>query len=61
MRFARTSLSALAFAAAATAVMAAPARADGDLTLYCSPQIEWCEAMITAFQKETGITVAMTR
>jgi iron(III) transport system substrate-binding protein len=38
-----------------------PAQADGDLTLYCSPQIEWCEAMITAFQKETGITVAMTR
>jgi iron(III) transport system substrate-binding protein len=61
MRFVSSSLSVLAFAAVAAAVMAAPARADGDLTLYCSPQIEWCEAMITAFQKETGITVAMTR
>jgi iron(III) transport system substrate-binding protein len=61
MRFASTRLSVLAFAAVAAAVMAAPARAEGDLTLYCSPQIEWCEAMITAFQKETGITVAMTR
>jgi iron(III) transport system substrate-binding protein len=61
MRFVSSSLSVLAFAAVTVAVMAAPARADGELTLYCSPQIEWCEAMITAFQKETGITVAMTR
>jgi iron(III) transport system substrate-binding protein len=52
------------FAAAAVAGVAfvtASSRAEGDLTLYCSPQIEWCEAMITAFQKETGITVSMTR
>lgn len=60
MRFVSTSLSVLA-TAAAIAVLNSPARADGNLTLYCSPQIEWCEAMITAFQKETGITVAMTR
>jgi len=36
------------------------ARAD-DLTLYCSPQIEWCQVMVEAFEKETGIDVAMTR
>ena len=45
----------------AAAWLAIPSHAQGDLTLYCSPQIEWCEAMITAFQKETGIKVAMTR
>ncbi len=31
------------------------------LTLYCSPQIEWCQLMVEAFSKETGIKVAMTR
>ncbi len=37
------------------------AAAQGKLTVYCSPQEEWCQAMVNAFQKETGITVAMTR
>jgi len=32
-----------------------------ELTLYCSPQIEWCQVMVEAFEKETGISVAMTR
>ncbi len=31
------------------------------LTLYCSPQIEWCQLMVEEFQKRTGIDVAMTR
>jgi iron(III) transport system substrate-binding protein len=31
------------------------------LTLYCSPQEEWCQVMVTAFEKETGASVAMTR
>src|SRR5207237_8072622 len=35
--------------------------AQGQLTLYCSVQEEWCRAMVTAFEKETGIKVAMTR
>lgn len=35
--------------------------AAGKLTLYCSPQEEWCQLMVTQFQKETGIEVAMTR
>lgn len=38
-----------------------PASAADKLTLYCSPQIEWCNLMVEAFSKETGIDVAMTR
>jgi iron(III) transport system substrate-binding protein len=50
------------FAAFATAVFAAaPARAQGALVMYCGVQEEWCRAMSTAFEKETGIKVAMTR
>lgn len=41
--------------------IAAPGSAAERLTLYCSPQIEWCNLMVEAFQKETGIDVAMTR
>ncbi|WP_366656188.1 ABC transporter substrate-binding protein [Fodinicurvata sp. EGI_FJ10296] len=41
---------------------AAPAQADsGSLVLYCSPQVEWCEAMAAAFEAETGISVSSTR
>jgi iron(III) transport system substrate-binding protein len=36
-------------------------RAAEELTLYCSPQIEWCQVMVEEFQKATGIEVAMTR
>lgn len=39
----------------------APATAAEKLTLYCSPQIEWCNLMVEAFSAETGIDVAMTR
>ena len=37
------------------------AQAQGQLTLYCAVQEEWCRAMTTAFEKETGIKVSMTR
>ena len=37
------------------------AAASNKMTLYCSPQIEWCSLVITEFEKETGIKVAMTR
>ena len=59
----RLTLKFLTFAAVAAVVLAAPTgvRAAGELTLYCSPQIEWCQAMVTAFEKTTGIKVAMTR
>lgn len=35
--------------------------AAGKLTLYCSPQIEWCQLMVEEFEKATGVKVAMTR
>ena len=47
--------------AAALPFATAPAQAQGNLTLYCSPQEEWCRAMVTAFERATGIKVAMTR
>ena len=37
------------------------AAAQGNLVLYCAPQEEWCRAMVTAFEKKTGVKVAMTR
>ncbi len=47
-------------AAALTLTAAAQAKAE-ELVLYCSPQIEWCDLMVEAFTRETGISVAMTR
>src|SRR5262245_28503973 len=45
------------------ALLALPAHvmAQGNLILYCTVQEEWCRAMVTAFEKKTGIKVAMTR
>ena len=45
----------------ATLVHAAPARAQGALNLYCLVQIEWCQAIATNFQRDTGIRVNMTQ
>jgi iron(III) transport system substrate-binding protein len=53
-------LAGLAALASAVAVGSAAGAAE-KLTLYCSPQIEWCQLMLEEFQKQTGITVAMTR
>jgi iron(III) transport system substrate-binding protein len=46
-----------------TLAAAAPgwARAQGGLTVYCSVQEEWCRPMMAAFERATGIRVAMTR
>lgn len=55
---------ALAWAGMAAAGLGAtslPAAAQGQLTVYCSVQEEWCRPMVAAFEKETGIKVAMTR
>jgi iron(III) transport system substrate-binding protein len=38
-----------------------PAEAQGVLNLYCSVQIEWCQAVATNFQRDTGIRVNMTQ
>ena len=43
------------------AALASPARAQGSVVLYCGVQEEWCRAMSSAFERETGIKVAMTR
>jgi iron(III) transport system substrate-binding protein len=52
--------SAAAFAFAALA-FGSSAQAQGNLTVYCSVQEEWCQSMVNEFQKATGISVAMTR
>ncbi len=44
---------------AASAAM--PAAAQGELTVYCSVQEEWCRPMMQAFERATGIKVSMTR
>ncbi|MET3889443.1 iron(III) transport system substrate-binding protein [Bosea sp. OAE506] len=49
-------------AAAGVALSAGAAQAQqGSLVMYCGVQEEWCRAMSNAFEKETGIKVAMTR
>ena len=53
--------SSVALGAALVALAATAAPAAERLTLYCSPQEEWCQIMVTAFEKETGTSVAMTR
>lgn len=40
---------------------ASPVAAQGSLNLYCSVQVEWCQAIATNFEKETRIRVAMTQ
>ncbi len=40
---------------------ASPAAAQGELTVYCSVQEEWCRPMVQAFERSTGIKVSMTR
>ena len=61
MRSRILTLIALALGALALSLWPAVARAQGNLTLYCSPQIEWCQLVVSEFEKATGIKVAMTR
>ena len=35
--------------------------AQGTLNVYCSVQAEWCQAIATEFQRQTGIKVAVTQ
>ena len=37
------------------------AAAQGNLVVYCAVQEEWCRPMVAAFERKTGIKVAMTR
>ena len=48
-------------AASAIALLTVPAAAEGQLNIYCSVQVEWCQAIATNFRRETGITVNMTQ
>ena len=43
------------------AVLLGSADARAQLNLYCTVQEEWCREMVTAFEKETGNKVNMTR
>ena len=51
----------LAAMVAGGAVLPLAAGAQGSLNVYCSAQVEWCQAVANAFQRETGIRVAMTQ
>ena len=42
------------------AIAAGPAAAQGSLNVTCSVQQEWCQAVATNFQRDTGIRVNMT-
>jgi len=53
-------LAALLAVLAAT-LLPAITSAQGHLVVYCSPQEEWCRLMVQAFEKATGVKVAMTR
>lgn len=54
----RTALLATALAALGLGITSARAE---ELVVYCGVQEDWCQAMMNAFTKETGIAVAMTR
>ncbi|MCU0733526.1 MAG: extracellular solute-binding protein, partial [Hyphomonas sp.] len=39
----------------------APAQAQGQLNMICAPAADWCEAIATGFQRDTGVKVNMVR
>ncbi len=45
----------------ALATCAGTAAAQGQLNIVCSVQLPWCEAVVSAFQKDTGIKVGITQ
>jgi iron(III) transport system substrate-binding protein len=51
----------LAAASAAAMTLSGAAAQAQTLNLYCSVQIEWCQAIATNFQRESGIRVNMTQ
>jgi iron(III) transport system substrate-binding protein len=58
----RSILSSAALAVLTLAGLAGqPAQAQGELVVYCTVQEEWCRPMMQAFERATGIKVAMTR
>ena len=57
----RRTVAATLIAGAALALPTAAAQAQGTLTVYCSVQEEWCRPMVAAFERASGVRVAMTR
>ncbi|WP_439599438.1 ABC transporter substrate-binding protein [Falsiroseomonas sp.] len=51
----------VATAVVACATLPLPAAAQGSLNMLCAPAADWCEAIASAFQRETGVRVAMAR
>ena len=49
------------FAGAVLLLAAASVHAQGNLVVYCANVEDWCRVMVTAFERKTGIKVAMTR
>ena len=45
----------------AAGTTASGAAAQGSVNVYCSVQVEWCQAAATAFEKATGTKVNMTQ
>ncbi|MCU0983480.1 MAG: ABC transporter substrate-binding protein [Acetobacteraceae bacterium] len=58
--FRRTVL-AVGLSVAVAGPFASPAAAQGELVVYCGVQEEWCRPMMAAFERATGVRVAMTR
>jgi iron(III) transport system substrate-binding protein len=57
----RRTFLAAGLAMAAASPFATPAAAQGELVVYCGVQEEWCRPMMAAFERATGVRVAMTR
>jgi iron(III) transport system substrate-binding protein len=51
----------LAATALCLCLATAPASAQGSLNVICAPASEWCEAIVNAFARETGVKVNMVR
>ncbi len=47
--------------ALAGALLPSMAKAQGELVVYCSVNEDWCRGAVTAFERDTGIKVSMTR
>lgn len=57
----RTKIAAATLAGAMAGFATPEAAAQGTLNLYCSVQVEWCQAIATNFQRDSGIRVNMTQ
>jgi iron(III) transport system substrate-binding protein len=59
--FFRAGIGVLLGCAGALSTAPTPTQAQGALVLYCSVQEEWCRPMANAFERATGVRVAMSR